>query len=746
MAHLILLRNPLAPTSKEEFELQPGQTVIDWLQAEHPSGFGMPIRFYVNGDEKPLDDLDYMPTCDDVVIIALMPGGFLAAMPLLVKVVIGLAVMAASYFAMQLFAPKVKKPKTAEEKEVFSIDSDQNAAKYGDPIPVVYGDVWMAPDYASQPVTWYDWSEKAFNEYMSGIQYLDLIMCVGQGDVDVTNVKVGASDAASLGNLVWWRTFKPNEHKSQMGVISAAFGGNFHENVVTCTDVGNQEFIEQGDQTQFYTISKPGVFGRYFQVDVIFPNGLYKMTGKGDMKGFQCNFIVAWCQVDANGNLLPVSGNQLLYVNTGPGSLAGRKNPAEVANPVRRTFTIDTGLSARWAVQMIRSWPSVAPDYGMTTFVWSGLKLIVDNAPRAYGNVTLLAARIKASRGVGSDAAVRVTARCKRNMNLAPNGAWGHSTSAADAFYDVYTNSLYGAARPVSELDMTTLSNLKSQWGAYQFNHVFRDRTTVWEALKTITVGMAAEPLPLGSQMSVAQDGVKPVRSMLFTDANIVEGTMKVNYMFDVDDTSDGVEVQYISPQDWQESFVRYPANSVIPETVTLPGCTSATHAAQYAKLVWQRTRQQRKRISFDTELEGIILNLGDRIAISHEMPKWGDNGLVLAVNGNVITLDHDLDWSGTASRFMIFRKSDGSPSDYYYVAQGPQPNQAYFAGPFTFTPHVDDDYDYTSFAFGIGTTQVRDFTVASTRHTGETTVSVEAVNYAPEIFDGAMTFLGGSP
>jgi hypothetical protein len=38
----------------------------------------------------------------------------------------------------------------------------------------------------------------------------------------------------------------------------------------------------------------------------------------------------------------------------------------------------------------------------------------------------------------------------------------------------------------------------------------------------------------------------------------------------------------------------------------------------------------------------------------------------------------------------------------------------------------------------------VRDFTVAATQHSGDTTVSVEAVNYAPEIFDGAMTFLGG--
>jgi hypothetical protein len=54
----------------------------------------------------------------------------------------------------------------------------------------------------------------------------------------------------------------------------------------------------------------------------------------------------------------------------------------------------------------------------------------------------------------------------------------------------------------------------------------------------------------------------------------------------------------------------------------------------------------------------------------------------------------------------------------------------------------VDDDYDYTAFVFGAATTIVQDFTVATTRHSNDTIVTVEAVNYAPEIFDGAMSFL----
>jgi predicted phage tail protein len=394
-------------------------------------------------------------------------------------------------------------------------------------------------------------------------------------------------------------------------------------------------------------------------------------------------------------------------------------------------------------VKVYRISPDKPADEGMTTFVWSGLKLIANNSARAYGDVTLLAVRIKASRGVSGEGAVRVTARCFRYMHGLPNGEWQHSTNPADAFYDIYTNGNYGAGRPAAELDLAQLNALRAKWAGYQFNHVFKDNTTVWEALKTATVGLAAEPLPLGSVMSVAQDGVKPARSMLFTDANIVENSMKVNYIFDVEDTDDGIEVQYIDRVDWKEAFVRYPANSVVPQTVLLAGCTDGTHAAQYARLVWQRTRGQRKRITFDTELEGIILQLGDRIAISHEMPRWGDNGLVLSVTGNQVTVDHDLDWAGSG-HYMMFRRADGAPSDLFPVTRGGQSNIAVLGSAINFTPHFDDDYDYTSFAFGTATTMVRDFTVATTRHSGDTVVSVEAVNYAPEIFDGAMTFLGG--
>ena len=342
---------------------------------------------------------------------------------------------------------------------------------------------------------------------------------------------------------------------------------------------------------------------------------------------------------------------------------------------------------------------------------------------------------------MGNDASVRI--RCRANRRLPPPGGGTEvaTSSAGHAFADVYTNTTYGAARPLSEIDATTLNALNTKWGTYQFNYVFADRITVWEALQTITTPFGAEPLPIGPVMSIAQDGVKSVRSMLFTDANIIGNSLSVNYSWDEENVTDGVEIEYVDPKDFRPVYARYPTTSLRPDQYSLPGVTAAAHAAQYAQLTWQRRQYQRKSISFDTELEGLLLQLGDRIGVAHNVPKWGDSGLVIAASGNTLTVDHNLNWSGAAKQILL-RNPDGSATVPINVIRGTADNKVVMQSPPTVTINVDNDFEYTSFTFGTSTTLVRDFIITATTPTSENTVTVEAVNYDTRIFTGAMSFM----
>lgn len=758
MASLVLLRNPLTPHTREIVPLAAGTRVIDWLQATHPKGFGMPVRFYMNGAEKPLDDLDHAVAADDVAVIALMPAEPISLSALAVNLLISIAISAVSYFAMRIFAPKTEQGgKGGPQVSTFDVASDQNAARIGEPIPVVYGSVLTSPDYVSQPYTFFDWSQSSISSSRyNGIQYLDLVMCVGHGDIDVTDVFVGDTDAATVGSsVVSWQVFKPSQHASTMGTIATAMGGGFHENVITSSEVSNQEFVKADDSAGPFIVGKPGQAGSKFQIDITFPAGQFDPDSTGDIRGRETQFDVIYYEVDDNDAQVGSATTVIITTNTrlsstvsGPNvtnvttSSTSDKNRTELTSPLRRSYMFTTPKSGRWAVRIRRRTGAPNAKNGTDRFIWSGLKLYAAYpAGAVYGNVTLLAARIKASQGLGPNASVRIRCAATRLLPPPAGGTLAQSTSPADAFADVYTDTTYGAARPRSELDATTLTALRSTWSGYGFNHVFRDRITVWEALRTITTPFAAEPLPIGPVMSVAQDGIKAVRSALFTDANIVAGTMTVGYSFDEEDAADGVEIEYLDPKDFRQAYEVYPTNALRPDRYTLPGVTSATHAAQYARLTWQRMQGQRKRITFDTELEGLILQLGDRIGVSHNVPKWGDGGLVLSMSGNVLTVDKNLDWSG-GQKHILLRKPDGGVTDPITVTRGTQDNKVVLPEAAPTTINYDNDSEYTSFAFGSSTTLVRDFIVIAARPTGDNTVTVEAVNYAPGIFDGAMSFM----
>lgn len=757
MATLVLLRNPLAPHTRETYYLPDGARVIDWLQEHHPKGFGMPCRFHVNAVEMPLDDLDYALQPDDVAVIAVMPGlpdGGLSL--ILIQLAISAVLAAASFALNYFFAPKQGSGPKSKSTTVYDVSSGQNAAKIGEAVPVVYGSVLTTPDYVAQPYTWYDWSQQNYGQLYNGVQYLDLLLCVGQGNIDVANVYLGDTVSTTPpSDVVTWRSFKPADHLQTMGTIATAMGGGFHENVVTSPEVSNQEFVDTNDAAGYFAACKSGNKGRFFQIDVVFPGGLTNPTDGGNVKGRTTQFRVYWRELDDSDTPVGTETSKVITVTTDNSTTAtgpdggtitttstNEKNKTQIGAPIRRSYKIDTGRSARWAVKVVRITASPDAVNGTDRFIWSALKLFADYPTGSvYGDVTLLAVRVKASQGLGNDASVRIRVRANRRLQPPGGGTEVATTSGAYAFADVYTNATYGAKRPSSELDLTTLAALDTKWTGYQFNYVFTERTTVWEALRTITTPFGAEPVPVGPVMSVVQDGVKSVRSMLFTDANIVENSITVGYSFDEEGSTDGVEIEYLDPLDARPNYVRYPTTALRPDQFTLPGVTNATHAAQYALLTWQRRQGQRKRVTFDTELEGLLLQLGDRIGVAHNVPKWGDSGLVIGVAGLTLTVDHDLDWSGGGKQ-IVLRKPDGSVTDPISVTRGVHSHEVVLPSSPGITINYDNDYDYTSFAFGTSSTLVRDFIVVSTTPSGENTVTVEAVNYAPTIFTGAMTYM----
>jgi hypothetical protein len=535
-------------------------------------------------------------------------------------------------------------------------------------------------------------------------------------------------------------------------------GGGFHENVVTSTEVSNQEFLNTGNAAGFFAACKPGQKGSKIQVDITFPGGQSNPNSDGVLKGRTTQFRVYYMELDDADNLIGVTYSTLVtattdnsasYTTATTGAAttgsAVENNRAEITSPLRRSYMITAPKSARWAVKVERVSVQPASNNGSDRFVWTGLKLYLDyQTTPVYGDVTLLAVRVKASQGLGEDAAIRISCRAQRLLAPAGGGSQIATRNAVDAFADIYTQAVYGANRPVGELDMPVLSVLRLKWAAHPFDFVFRNRVSVYDAMQTITRVYDAEPLPVGARMSIAESGVRPVRTALFSDANIIAGSLNLTYDFDQEDAPDGVEVEVVSERDWKPLYFNVPAGNLYnPQKIKLEGVVSPTHATEYAQLQWNRLRLQRKWATFDTELEGLLIWPGDRIGIQSSSMKWGDSALVVKVVGaNRVDLDHAIDWSGAGQRYIMFKRRDGSVTDPIPASPGGKPHEVVLGAALPFTPDVDNEWDYTVAVVGEQTTLVRDFSVVTVRPNGDNTCQVECINYNPAVFDGAMSFL----
>jgi hypothetical protein len=367
---------------------------------------------------------------------------------------------------------------------------------------------------------------------------------------------------------------------------------------------------------------------------------------------------------------------------------------------------------------------------------------LVDASGPVYGDVTLLAMRMRATNGISSDAATRIRAVVMRRLPLFGSGAPQPTTSPADAMIDIMTNTVYGAGRPLSELDLPEIQRISNHWaGQAHFNGGIVQKSTVWEALNAVLQTADCIPLPVGQTMSIAQEGVKAVRTQLFSDANMIRGSLAIGYTFDKPGDNDGIQVEYRDPATWNSLYVTWPNGAADPDSVELFGCTDVNQATAFARLLWQKNLMLRKTASFDTELEGMLARLGDRVGIATALPRWGKAGVVTVTAGRVLRLDDAPDWSGTG-QVIVLRNEYGQPSDPIAVTPGDDPNEVVLASNPPFQLFGTGMQEPTHYAFGNTVEMMRDFIVSAVTPKGGAQVSVEAMVYDPSVFDNTLPWL----
>ncbi len=354
---------------------------------------------------------------------------------------------------------------------------------------------------------------------------------------------------------------------------------------------------------------------------------------------------------------------------------------------------------------------------------WGGLKAFLEDVPE-FGDVTLLAVKMRATDNLSQRSARMINCIVTRKLPVwDPASGWSEpqaTRSIAWAFADA-ARARYGAGLDDARIDLSALHALDQVWQSRgdRFDGVFDQGLTVWEALTRIARCGRALPFLQGGILRIARDAPRTLPVALFGPRNIAKGSFRVQYVMPSEDTADAVTVTYFSERTWapDEVVATLPDRATADDTraadksatVELFGCTGGTQAMREGLYMAAANRYRRRIVTFRTELEGLIPTYGDLIAVTHDLPRWGQGGDVVEADGRTLVLSEPLEWeSGDETveppvHYLALRRRDGSLSGPWPVLPGDDARTVELNEDLEFEPYTGADEERTHFAFGPG-------------------------------------------
>ena len=582
----------------------------------------------------------------------------------------------------------------------YSLTAQGNQARLTQPIPVVYGRHRVYPDLAATP-----WAEYENNE-----QYLHQLHCIGQGQYDLEQVRIEDTPIASFEEI-------ETEIVAPGGAVTL-----FETDVVTAPEIAGQELIGVNDREAGedgwvgpFTANPAGTRATGIGIDVVMPRGLYYANDDGSFSARTAEWEVEVRAVDDDG---AATGGWI--------AVASESVTAAENTPQRRSYRYALDAE-RYEVRIRRTNDKSGDARAGHVIHWGGLKAYLDDPPE-FGAVTLLAVRMRATDNLSQRSARLVNVVVTRKLPVwDPAAGWSEpraTRSLASAFADA-ARARYGAGLDDARIDLAALHALDAVWEARgdRFDAVFDQGLTVWEALTRIARCGRALPFLQGGILRIARDAPRTLPVALFGPRNIVRGSFRVQYVMPGEDTADAVTVTYFSERTWtpDEVVAALPDSATEaadkPAAVDLFGCTGPEQAMREGLYMAAANRYRRRIVTFRTELEGLIPTYGDLIAITHDLPRWGQGGEVTAADRRTLILSEPLEWNageetaagtGTATvgapvHYLALRRRDGSLSGPWPVAPGGDERTVLLSDDLDLEPYTGADEERTHFAFGPG-------------------------------------------
>lgn len=569
----------------------------------------------------------------------------------------GFILAAGGALLSQFMKPKAAQP-AASAKSLYSISASSNQARPLGMIPVGYGQRLRYPEYAAPPYSTFDGDD----------QFLYQLFCIGCGAYEPRRFL--------LDDTPWWTAedgLNPAFADIQFQWVPPGEQVTlFPVNVTSASEVSGQRLpspskdpVRQGYLGPF-VINPPETEAKEIWLDFVWPSGA-GATRKGKEYPVNTSLLAEGRKVDGAG--APIGGESAPWVKLLEKTYS---ISTKVAHRITEKVVVGGG---RWQVRAKRvndSYQDVTLDPDLQAHddvSWTGVRALIDGQ-QSFSGVTMLATVMKADAQTSGGTQNRIGVIARRKIEVFKGGTWQVATSRnpVDAAIDMWRNADYSAGLSAANLVLPDLLHQRDAADARgdTFDHFFEDSISIQDAIETALRVIKANPAFIGDRLSVVRDEPKSPR-MVFTDQEIVRGSLTIKRQLLDDTWADGVVVNYFDERTNRAASAASIEGLLRPARVELPGISKAEQAADCAAYLAAVNRYRRRRVQFQCELEGRMLKRGDLVLIQSELPQtWGEGGEVrsyLNVNGVLqLTLDRPVTWTAGQLHFLLLRQRNGRP------------------------------------------------------------------------------------
>ena len=370
---------------------------------------------------------------------------------------------------------------------------------------------------------------------------------------------------------------------------------------------------------------------------------------------------------------------------------------------------------------------------------------------RDYGDVTLLAIKMRATSGLSMQASRKINVLATRklqelewspSLNKTVLGANKVPTRRVDSAI-AYAAKQIGL--PETQIDYNSLRLIGSNRADEKeyFDGRFDNFVSFWEAVTKIALVVRSKPFLQAGILKIIRDEAATIPVAMFSQRNIVKNSLTIDYLLPTAESAQKVAVKYYDSITWQPATVYAYLGTTDPSTqpavIDMFGITDRSHAYREGLYQVAANKYRRKIIKFRTEMEGFIPTFGDLIIIQHDLPAWGQGGEILAWDAGTrtATLSEEPEWTDGENHYIAFRAKIGDLQGdrAYLVTKHPtNPKQVVVDSSYTYTPYTGLDMERTFYTFGPGEAWRQPAKVLSVKPSGITQVEIECIAEDPSV------------